>query len=85
QSDAFPESHASVIVCQMTSDLVDAPDFRLTVHPSPENGLRTRSQIMVDKPVTVRRERIGQRIGRLDAADVGRLDVALAFVVGLAG
>ena len=85
QSDAFPESHASVIVCQMTSDLVDAPDFRLTVHPSRENGLRTPSQIMADKPVTVRRERIGQRIGRLHAGDVGRLDMALAFVVGLAG
>ncbi|MBV9636884.1 MAG: type II toxin-antitoxin system PemK/MazF family toxin [Methylobacteriaceae bacterium] len=85
QSDAFPETHASVIVCQMTSDLVDAPDFRVTVHPSQENGLRTRSPSMADKPVTVRRERIGQRIGRLDAADVGRLDVALAFVVGLAG
>ena len=29
QSDVFPEQHASVIVCQMTSRLEDAPDFRL--------------------------------------------------------
>jgi mRNA interferase MazF len=28
QSNAFPEHHASVIVCPMTSDLVEAPDFR---------------------------------------------------------
>ena len=27
QTDAFPESHASVVVCQMTSELVVAPDF----------------------------------------------------------
>ena len=26
QTDAFPENHASVVVCQLTSDLVDAPD-----------------------------------------------------------
>jgi mRNA interferase MazF len=39
---------------------------------------------MADKPVTVRRTRIGQRIGRLDADDIGRLNVALAFVMGLA-
>lgn len=84
QTDAFPEIHASVVVCQMTSEIVEAPDFRLTIQPSAENGLRARSQIMADKPVTVRRTRIGQPIGRLDDGDVGRLNVALAFVMGLA-
>jgi mRNA interferase MazF len=59
QTDAFPENHASVVVCQLTSDLVDAPDFRVTIEPKPENGLRLKSQVMADKPVTVRRERIG--------------------------
>ena len=84
QTDAFPAEHASVIVCQMTSELVEAPEFRVTVQPSAGNGLRTASQIMADKPVTIRRERIGQRIGRLDATDVARLNVAMAFVLGLA-
>ena len=84
QSDAFPESHASVIVCQLTSDLAAAPDFRVTIEPSTENGLRARSQVMADKPVTIRRERIGRRIGRLSSADILRVNVALAFVMGLA-
>ncbi len=84
QTDAFPETHASVVVCQMTSEIVEAPDFRVTIQPSAENGLRARSQIMADKPVTVRRTRIGQPIGRLDDGDVGRLNVAMAFVMGLA-
>jgi mRNA interferase MazF len=84
QTNAFPESHASVVVCQMTSDIVEAPDFRVTIDPSERNGLRTRSQIMADKPVTVRRARIRESIGRLDDADIGRLNIALAFVVGLA-
>lgn len=84
QTDAVPESHASVVVCQMTSDIVEAPDLRVTIQPSERNGLRTRSQIMADKPVTIRRMRIGQRIGRLDDGDVGRLNIALAFVLGLA-
>jgi mRNA interferase MazF len=39
---------------------------------------------MADKPVTVRRARVGPAIGRLDADDLGRLNVALAFVMGLA-
>ncbi|MGB8365356.1 MAG: type II toxin-antitoxin system PemK/MazF family toxin [Rhizomicrobium sp.] len=84
QSDAFPQSHASVVICQMTSELADAPDFRITVEPSPANGLRVRSQVMADKPVTVRRQRIGQTIGRLGARDIARLNTALAFVMGLA-
>src|SRR6204780_5866648 len=46
QTDAFPKNHASVVVCQLTSDLVDAPDFRVTIEPRPQNGLRLRSQVM---------------------------------------
>jgi mRNA interferase MazF len=84
QTDAFPEGHASVVVCQLTSDLADAPDFRVTIEPKPENGLRRTSQVMADKPVSIRRERVGQKIGRLGDQDMARLGIALAFVFGLA-
>ncbi len=84
QTDALPETHASVVICQMTSEIVETPDFRVTINPTKRNGLRVRSQIMADKPVTVRRARIGQLIGRLDQGDIRRLNVALAFVIGLA-
>ena len=84
QTNAIPASHASGVICQMTSDLADAPDFRVTIEPAAKNGLRVRSQVMADKPVTIRRERVGGRIGRLDGTDLTRLNAALAFVVGLA-
>ena len=85
QSDAFPEQHASVVVCQMTSELYEAASgFRVTIEPSAANGLREISQVMADKPVTVRRARLGQRLGRMDGADISRLNRALAFVLGLA-
>jgi mRNA interferase MazF len=84
QTDAFPNNHASVVVCQLTSELVEAADFRVTIEPKPENGLRLKSQAMADKPVTVRRERIGQKIGRLGNRDMARLGIALAFAFGLA-
>jgi mRNA interferase MazF len=83
QTDAIPETHASVVICQMTSELVDAPHTRVTIEPSECNQLRARCQIMADKPVTIRRERIGKVIGRLDDAEMGRLDTVLAFVMGL--
>ena len=63
---------------------MDAPDFRVTIVPTPENGLRLKSQVMADKPVTVRRERIGRKIGHLGNQEMARLGIALAFVLGLA-
>jgi mRNA interferase MazF len=84
QTDALPDEHASVVVCQMTSELSEAREFRVTVEPTKGNGLRARSQVMADKPVSIRRERIGRLVGRLDEQDIARLNVALAFVMGLA-
>ena len=55
----------------MTSETTGA-DFRVTIDPGPETGLRVRFQVMADKPVTIRHERIGRRIGRLGAMDVSR-------------
>ena len=74
----------SSAVCQFTSELAGSPDFRLTREPKRKNGSRLKSQVMADKPVTIRRERIGQKIGRLGNQDMARLNVALAFVLGLA-
>jgi mRNA interferase MazF len=58
--------------------------FRVAINPTAKNGLKLRSEIMADKPVTIRRERVGRLVGHLDDKDVTRLNSALAFVMGLA-
>jgi mRNA interferase MazF len=63
QTDALPAEHASVVVCQMTSELSDASDFRVTIEPTKSNGLRAPSQVMADKPVTIRRSESGNASG----------------------
>ena len=70
----------------LPNDLRDCrgPGFPHHSRTYQKNGLRACSQIMADKPVTIRRERVGHRIGSLDERDVSRLNVALAFVMGLA-
>jgi len=83
QSDLFNATHASVVVCLMTTDLTDAPLIRLDVEAAPENGLKQRSQIMIDKVVALRRERMGARIGRLDADTLVRVNRSLALFLGL--
>ena len=84
QSDLFNETHASITVAPVTSTIVDTPLFRVTVEPSRRNGLRLVSQIMVDKVTTVRRQRLGQTIGRLEEDVMLRVSRALALWFGVA-
>ncbi len=67
QSDAFDEL-PSVMVVRLTSELHDWPAFRITIEPTPENGLRTTSQAMIDKATAVPRTKIGAVIGHADSA-----------------
>lgn len=83
QSDLFDEL-PSVTLCLVTSTLRDAPIFRITIDPSPANGLQRVSQIQVDKIMTVARERIGGAIGRLDDATLLKVNRSLAVFVGIA-
>jgi len=84
QSDLFNETHASVTVAPITSTIVNAPLFRVTIEPSPQNGLRSVSQIMLDKVTTVRRERLGNTIGHLEDDTLLRATRALALWFGIA-
>ncbi len=83
QSDRL-QGTDSVIVCQLTSTLRDASSFRVTIEPSSQTGLRTTSQIMVDKMIAVHRSRCGGVIGRLEPTSQANLDSCLALVLGLA-
>ncbi|MCW5976635.1 MAG: type II toxin-antitoxin system PemK/MazF family toxin [Bryobacteraceae bacterium] len=77
QSDAFNETHASVTLCPVTSDITGLSLFRIAVSASETTGLRADSEVMVDKITTVRRSRVGQRVGRLSPASIVSLDAAL--------
>ncbi|MBI4228069.1 MAG: type II toxin-antitoxin system PemK/MazF family toxin [Candidatus Omnitrophica bacterium] len=79
------DATASVTVCAFTTDPTEAPLFRLLVEPSERNGLREPSRLMVDKITTVPRARLGARLGRLDEADMARLNRAVLVFLGMAG
>jgi mRNA interferase MazF len=76
QSDAF-DLHPSVVVLPLTSELHETPLFRVAVAANRETGLRAASQIMVDKPTTVPRGKLGPRMGRVSSATLHLVDEAL--------
>ena len=82
QSDRLAVA-ASVSVCLITSELTGDSPVRLPVDPDPANGLRKRSEVMVEKIMTFRRDRFGPVVGRLGLEALAELDRRLAFVLDL--
>jgi mRNA interferase MazF len=82
QSDSF-DATDSITICAFTSDRTEAPLFRLPVEPNERNGLRVVSRLMVDKITTVRKAKIGNRVGQLDDEDIVRLNRAIRVFLGL--
>lgn len=83
QADAF-NAHATVTVLLVTSTLVAAPLLRIPVQPNAVNGLQKSSQVMVDKAMTITRDKLGPAFGRLDADGMVEVERCLALFLGIA-
>jgi mRNA interferase MazF len=77
QADRWLQAHSSVTLCPLTSTLREAPLVRIAVEPSPRNGLRQPSQLMVDKLFTVPIHAVGEVVGQLEPDRLVDLDLAL--------
>ena len=84
QSSASAATYPSLTLCPLTTDVQETDDVRVAVGATASNGLRQRSQIMVDKIQSLRRERVRVRIGSLDTETIRSLDTALRVWLGLA-
>ncbi|MCC2595871.1 type II toxin-antitoxin system PemK/MazF family toxin [Pusillimonas sp. MFBS29] len=83
QSDLF-STHPTVSILPITSTLVDAPLLQVTIHPNANNGLRKPSQIMIDKSMTVKRDKVSAPIGKLDDNTMVEVDRRLVLFLGIA-
>lgn len=83
QADPFADT-GTITVLLVSSTLVDAPLIRPTLEPTSENGLRKPSQLMIDKAMTVRRDKLGPPFGRLDDETMLSATRSLAVFLGLA-
>jgi len=67
----------------MTRSLVDAPLLRLTVPATPDTGLRTTSQVQINRILTLPVAKVGQTVRRLNDQQLVELNRLLAVVNGL--
>lgn len=83
QSNYFNSTHASITICPITTHLVEAPLFRILISPTKENGLKQPSQLMVDKIISIPREKIHQKIGILNKEQFFHLNRAIKLWLDL--
>jgi len=84
QSNVFSDIHVTVTIALISSEIVQAPIFRLDIEPSEVNGLTMPSQVQIDKIMSIRSEKIGSVIGELNDVMMVRVNRALALWLGLA-
>ena len=84
QSDVFAAMRSRTVLL-LTSDPADTPLLRVRVEPTPANGLRVPSWVMIDKAMSLRAYRLGTSFGRLDDAAMVSVNRSLALFLGLAG
>jgi mRNA interferase MazF len=82
QSNLFSQL-SSVMVLRLTSELHDEPAFRVDVVPTPENSLRRPSQVMIDRAITLPRDKIGPVFGCLDETTMAAISRALAVFLDI--
>lgn len=83
QDDRFGAT-ASVTVCPLTTNPVEAPLTRIAVERTADLGIEQPSRVMIDKITTMPRANVRDHLGRLADADLIRLDRALLVFLGLA-
>jgi len=83
QGDAF-EALSMVALLPLTSTVLPGVLTRIDVTPDARNGLRNPSQVVVHRIASVRRDRVGAVIGRIDDATMLAVNRAMAVFLGLA-
>ena len=82
QADQF-DALSSVTVLLITSTIMEAPMLRVPLAASVSNGLAAASQIMVDKAMTIRRDKIGVVVGQIEANVMVKVELCLAIFLGI--
>lgn len=82
QSNSFADT-GTVTVLLVTSTAIEAPLLRVPVLPDAENGLAQPSWVMIDKAMSVKRERVGRLIGRVREETMLTVTRNLAVFLGM--
>ena len=76
QNSLYIDAKETVIVCPVSSAALDVP-LALVLQPTLENGLKLTSVIRLDLITTVRKVRLGKKLGVVSPVEVMRINEIL--------
>jgi mRNA interferase MazF len=65
QADTFNENALTILVCPLTTDVTERLALRPIMPAGPRTGLRQRSQVMTDKMLALRSDRLRGTLGSI--------------------
>ena len=81
QSDVFNHSRiATVVVCSLSSNLKRASEPGVVLLDAEEGGLERQSVVIASQVSSIRKDRLGERIGSLSSQRVDQVIAALRFL-----
>lgn len=83
QTDELIRADRSILICPLTSELQADLLTRPLIQPSAGNGLRTASQVMVDRVTPALPWEVGHVVGHLSDDEMLQVGFSLMIVVGL--
>ena len=83
QADQF-NVLGSVTVLPLTSTLLDTPLLRVSLQPGKKNGLQKESQVMIDKAMTIKRDKVDSAFGHINPDKMIEIERCLAVFLGIA-
>jgi mRNA interferase MazF len=83
QASKFIQAASTLTICPLTSAVIDGLTLRITISPSPSNGLQQVSQVQLDRITTVRAAKVGAVIGHLSDQQMAQIDDGLRLWLAL--
>jgi mRNA interferase MazF len=84
QADNFNENAMTILVCPLTTEITERLPLRPIVPAGAQTGLHQRSQIMTDKMLALRSDRLRGSLGSIDTPTRDQFDRALLVLLDLA-
>ena len=74
----------SVMVCPLTTTVVDAPLLRVPIAATQVSGIEVNSYAMVDKLTTVKRTNVGEAVGEITGPQLADIERRVLVFLGIA-
>lgn len=82
QNDLYDDL-STISVCLLTTRQEQGPPIRIPLEPTTRNGLESPSRLMIDRILTVRKSRLGIKVGELEDEQMERLSDAVTIFLDL--